>query len=140
ADLSTGHHRLLPARHRGEPWTPTRAGVRTSLHGPGMNHCRGGVGAANFGQSGVVPVLLDREHDAILGLQAWVEHGGAPDKMIGSHVDASGTVTFTRPLCPYPEEAVYTGHGDTNDAANFVCRVRHAGERFDGDDRDDRDR
>ena len=106
---------------------------------PGMNHCRGGVGPVNFGQSGVVPVSLDKEHDAILALQAWVEHGVPPDKIIGSHVDASGNVTFTRPLCPYPAEAVYTKHGDTNDAANFACRVRHAGERFEGDD-DDHDR
>jgi hypothetical protein len=28
----------------------------------------------------------------------------------------------TRPLCPYPQEAVYTGTGSINDAANFVCR------------------
>ena len=30
---------------------------------------------------------------------------------------------MTRPLCAYPEEADYVGRGDTNDAANFVCRV-----------------
>jgi hypothetical protein len=99
---------------------------------PGMNHCFGGSGPTNFGQQGVTPVVLDKEHDAILALEAWVEHGAAPDRMIGSHVDASGNVTFTRPLCPYPEEAVYEGHGDTTDAANFACRVRE-------DDRNDRD-
>jgi hypothetical protein len=104
---------------------------------PGMNHCSGGVGPVNFGQSGVAPVSLDKEHDAILALQAWVEHGVAPDKIIGSHVDASGKVTFTRPLCPYPEEAIYTGQGDPNDAANFVCLVRHAGQLLKGDDRGD---
>jgi feruloyl esterase len=97
-----------------------------------MNHCFGGSGPTNFGQQGVTPVVLDKEHDAILALEAWVEHGAAPDRMIGSHVDASGNVTFTRPLCPYPEEAVYEGHGDTTDAANFACRVRE-------DDRNDRD-
>jgi feruloyl esterase len=32
-------------------------------------------------------------------------------------------VAFTRPLCPYPQEAMYTGTGDTNDAANFVCKL-----------------
>jgi hypothetical protein len=29
---------------------------------------------------------------------------------------------FTRPLCPYPEEAQYKGVGDPTNAANFVCR------------------
>jgi feruloyl esterase len=31
-------------------------------------------------------------------------------------------VQFTRPLCSYPREAVYKGSGNTNDAANFVCK------------------
>jgi hypothetical protein len=33
-------------------------------------------------------------------------------------------VDRTRPLCPHPKEAVYTGSGSIDDAANFVCRVR----------------
>ena len=28
---------------------------------------------------------------------------------------------MTRPLCPYPQIAKYTGKGSTDDAANFVC-------------------
>ena len=31
-----------------------------------------------------------------------------------------------RPLCPYPKVAVYKGQGNTNDAANFVCRDPNA--------------
>jgi feruloyl esterase len=27
-----------------------------------------------------------------------------------------------RPLCAYPKYAQYTGHGDPNDARNFVCQ------------------
>jgi hypothetical protein len=30
-------------------------------------------------------------------------------------------VTRTRPLCPYPQTAVYNGSGSTDDAANFTC-------------------
>ena len=30
--------------------------------------------------------------------------------------------TRTRPLCPYPQHAVWKGTGTTDDAANFVCR------------------
>ena len=29
--------------------------------------------------------------------------------------------TQTRPLCPYPALAHWTGAGSTDDAANFVC-------------------
>jgi feruloyl esterase len=30
---------------------------------------------------------------------------------------------MTRPLCPYPQVAVYSGSGTTNDAANFTCKA-----------------
>ena len=33
-----------------------------------------------------------------------------------------GVVDRSRPLCPYPQVAVYKGTGDTNDAGNFACR------------------
>jgi feruloyl esterase len=98
---------------------------------PGMNHCLGGGGAVNFGQSIVVPVSLDPEHDAILALQRWVEQGVAPDMLIATtdqplatHAAENPTqpAAFTRPLCPYPEEAQYKGVGDPTNAANFVCR------------------
>jgi hypothetical protein len=32
-------------------------------------------------------------------------------------------VLRTRPLCPYPQVARYTGSGSTDDAANFRCDV-----------------
>ena len=94
---------------------------------PGMNHCAGGAGADNFGQSGVVPVSLDPEHDAVLALQQWVEQGVAPDMLIATTDQAHAAENptqpeaFTRPLCPYPEKARYKGAGDLTDAASFVC-------------------
>jgi hypothetical protein len=30
-------------------------------------------------------------------------------------------VLRTRPLCPYPQTAIYNGSGSTDDAANFTC-------------------
>jgi len=75
---------------------------------PGMGHCSGGPGPNSF--------------DAFGPLAAWVEHGRAPSKIVASHV-SKGTATFTRPLCPYPMTAHYMGHGDTNEAGNFVCRL-----------------
>ena len=76
------------------------------------------------------PVSLDPGHDAVLALQRWVEEGVAPDMLIATtdqplatHASENTTqpAAFTRPLCPYPEEAQYKGVGDTTDAANFVC-------------------
>jgi hypothetical protein len=31
-------------------------------------------------------------------------------------------VTATRPICRYPLEARYSGHGEITEAANFTCR------------------
>jgi len=53
----------------------------------------------------------------------WVEQGIAPESIIGSHL-TNGIVDRTRPLCPYPKEAVYIGHGSVEDASSFACRVR----------------
>ena len=33
----------------------------------------------------------------------------------------NGTVTRSRPLCPYPQTAIYNGSGSTDDASNFHC-------------------
>jgi feruloyl esterase len=59
-----------------------------------------------------------------VALERWVEQGVAPIRLIGSGptpVDAAKTMT--RPLCPYPQQAIYKGSGDPNDAANFACTV-----------------
>jgi feruloyl esterase len=53
----------------------------------------------------------------------WVEHGQAPDRFTATKT--SGGATQTRPLCPYPSFAHWTGKGSTDDAANFVCRAEH---------------
>jgi feruloyl esterase len=74
---------------------------------PGMNHCAGGDGTDRF--------------DGIGALARWVENGQAPDQIIASHQTA-GKVDRTRPLCPYPQVAIYRGSGSTDDAANFLCK------------------
>jgi feruloyl esterase len=76
---------------------------------PGMGHCRGGEGPDTF--------------DAVTVLRDWVEQGKAPEQIVASRV-RQGKVDRTRPLCPYPQEAVYKGSGSTDDAANFACRAR----------------
>ena len=73
---------------------------------PGMAHCGGGPGPNTF--------------DMQAALEQWVERGIAPDTAIATH-STNGVVDRSRPLCPYPTVAVYSGKGDTNDAANFAC-------------------
>ena len=45
----------------------------------------------------------------------WVENGVAPERIIQQSGPRS------RPMCPYPQAAIYKGSGDTNDANNFSC-------------------
>jgi feruloyl esterase len=58
--------------------------------------------------------------DLQTALEQWVEHGLAPEAVVATH-STNGAVDRSRPLCPYPKVAVYSGKGDTNDAANFAC-------------------
>jgi hypothetical protein len=46
---------------------------------------------------------------------------GQPNPALASQA-SNGVVDRTRPLCPYPQVARYTGTGSIDDAANFVCR------------------
>lgn len=73
---------------------------------PGMTHCAGGAGTDVF--------------DKIALLDNWVTHKQAPDRVIASHME-NGAVVRTRPLCLYPKVAHWSGHGSTDDAANFTC-------------------
>jgi feruloyl esterase len=75
---------------------------------PGMGHCGGGEGPSSF--------------DMLTALEEWVEQGQAPDLIVASR-ERGGSVDRTRPLCPYPQLAVYTGTGSTDDAANFTCEA-----------------
>jgi tannase/feruloyl esterase len=75
---------------------------------PGMGHCAGGDGPFVF--------------DAISTLDTWVATGRAPERIVVSN--PSGAPKRTRPLCPWPQEAVYSGQGSTDDEKNFTCAAR----------------
>ena len=74
---------------------------------PGMLHCAGGPGPNTF--------------DAVGALEQWVEQGRKPSQIVASHA-TGGVVDRTRPLCPYPRVATYTGTGSIDVAASFVCK------------------
>ena len=75
---------------------------------PGMGHCGGGEGPNAF--------------DAVMALEQWVENGKPPAAIVASH-RTDGKVDRTRPLCPYPQVARYTGTGSVDEAENFACRM-----------------
>jgi len=49
-----------------------------------------------------------------------VEKNRAPDSLAAARVVGGKTVR-TRPLCPYPQVARYSGTGSTDEAASFSC-------------------
>jgi feruloyl esterase len=60
--------------------------------------------------------------DVIGALIPWVEHGTAPDSIVAKQYNDDGSLKRTRPLCPWPKLARYSGFGDVNDWRNFTCK------------------
>jgi hypothetical protein len=86
---------------------------------PGMGHCSGGPATD--------------QADFISPLVAWVERGQAPGSIVATargpgsagganpEVPAGWSPARTRPLCPYPSVARYTGQGDVESADSWAC-------------------
>lgn len=79
---------------------------------PGAGHCGGGIGC--FDNQSDLSVMFE-------ALVEWVENDVEP-KAVTGHRMVGDEVVRTRPLCPYPEVAVYSGSGSIDDGANFACR------------------
>ena len=98
---------------------------------PGMQHCAGGPGPDNFGQT-VTRAQSDPQHDLTLALERWVEQGVAPEMVIATKRQGAppeAPALRTRPLCPYPQVARYKGSGSTDEAANFTCVMERPGQK-----------
>ncbi len=86
---------------------------------PGMNHCSDGPATDQF--------------DLLTPLMRWVEKGIAPKNLVASgrgqgnpgglnsDYPADWAADRTRPLCPFPQVAVYR-NGDVERAESFVCQ------------------
>jgi feruloyl esterase len=76
---------------------------------PGVGHCGGGVGPD--------------QADFLGAIERWKEQGAAPGQVVATRPAGRGgqTTSMSRPLCPHPQVARYTGSGSTDDAANFRC-------------------
>ncbi len=93
------------ARVRATVGAPAGDSIRMFMV-PGMGHCEGGVGTDTF--------------DPMAPLVTWVENGRPPLRLEARRV-VNGKTVRSRPLCPYPAVARWSGTGSTDEAANFSC-------------------
>ncbi len=103
ASQSIAFYRELTAQQQG--MEHTEENVRLFLV-PGMHHCSGGPAPDRF--------------DTLSAIEAWVEHGKAPDAIQAS-TRPDSPVLHRLPLCPYPQQARYRGTGEIADASNWSC-------------------
>ncbi|WP_305096394.1 tannase/feruloyl esterase family alpha/beta hydrolase [Croceibacterium aestuarii] len=94
---------------------------------PGMMHCGGGTGPDAFNSTLGIPPRPpsdDPQHDMFSALIAWVG-GEAPERITATRFagEGSGKIAMQRPLCPWPQTAVYRGVGSTDAASSFRCEA-----------------
>lgn len=101
---------------------------------PGLEHVFGGPGPNGFGQfpPGETP---DPAGNISAALEAWVESDALPQAIVATKYDSDikavlapsqAKVLRTRPLCPYPQVARWTGQGSSDRAENFRCQTAAA--------------
>jgi feruloyl esterase len=93
---------------------------------PGVGHCGGGAGPDRFEGRDRFDARIYAPFPQ-QAMEAWVEHGMAPEQLIAAKV-TNGAPVFTRPLCPYPALPRYSGTGDPTSAANFRCIADNDGD------------
>ena len=74
---------------------------------PGVGHCGGGVGPD--------------QADFLGALERWREAGEAPARITATRPARGERTPMSRPLCPHPQVARYSGQGSTDDEKNFAC-------------------
>jgi pimeloyl-ACP methyl ester carboxylesterase len=74
---------------------------------PGVLHCAGGAGPDTV--------------DWFAPIVEWVELGKAPQRLIATKRGEGDRILNTRPLCPYPQRAVYDGKGNIMQAESYAC-------------------
>lgn len=104
------YYRQMASRysHTGEPDFHNLQRFYRLFRAPGVGHC-------GLFSSGPVPV------DPFGALVNWVEHGVPPQTLLASGGSAAPPTGRTRPICPYPQTAIYDGSGSIDDAGNFYC-------------------
>lgn len=104
------YYREMAARYSRRPGRPDFANLQKFyrlFRAPGVGHCGGGAGPT--------PV------DPFSALVNWVERNQPPETLLAAGGSAAPPTGRTRPLCPYPQTAIYDGTGDINSASSFHC-------------------
>ena len=81
---------------------------------PGVGHCAGGSGPDQV--------------DWLSAIQAWVEEGKPPTRLVATKLGEDGAVQVERPVCAYPARAQYTGAGDGTREGAFECVAPSGGQ------------
>ncbi len=71
------------------------------------------------GYGHALSTVFNAAWDSLGALEAWVERGQPPQAQVVA--DTIGVPGRTRPLCDYPAWPRYSGTGEVNQAASFVC-------------------
>jgi hypothetical protein len=101
------YYRQMASRYgrHGEPDFRRLQDFYRLFRAPGVAHCAGGAGP--------------QPQNLFGALVSWVENDVAPERILAQ--TTVGGATRARPLCPYPQTAIYDGSGSTDDASNFHC-------------------
>lgn len=108
AGKSIDHHEKITDQHGDE----TAEFARLFLV-PGMNHCGGSNDGPGPDWAGF---------DALTALEAWVEEGVAPEQ-IPAVKTVDGQEAWSRPICAYPAQAVFSGEGDWRRSQGWSCQA-----------------
>jgi feruloyl esterase len=117
------------ARHAAQMGGSAKLGENARLFmAPGMMHCGGGTGPDAFNSTLGIPPRPpsgDPQHDLFSALIAWAEEGEAPDRITATRFSQEypGRIDMQRPLCPWPQKAVYRGAGSTEAVSSFRCEA-----------------
>ena len=76
---------------------------------PGMGHGPGTNGEENF------------NYDALGVIEQWKKTGSAPNELVFDHYK-NGMLVGKRLACQYPKVPTYTGSGNIEYPASFVCK------------------
>jgi len=116
--------KLLMYQSWNETWIPPRMAI--TFYGDVVKTMGGEKQTKDFFRLFMVPDFgmcagkSPGTFDALGAVRRWREDGIAPDRITASY-SAAGKVYKKRPVCPYPQVAIYKGSGDINDDLNFKC-------------------
>jgi Tannase and feruloyl esterase len=89
---------------------------------PGLQHCFGGAGPTNFGQTGVPSPSETPERNISAALQAWVEKGRVPERVVVRKEVTATQAASERLLCSWPARAELQPGGDPEKSFSYKCR------------------